>query len=364
MTAETRFKATSLALSFLVCVSLTFLCQSLPAQQEKSNRPSTKRSKGKAKSDQPPVQTNQESSGSMNRPTSNQSKPTNSAPDIEPVKRIWRVGASIRGGGSAATNIKVTFPVPTDWPEQHVNLYKENIPPETRSANFRMSDGVRQMVATIPRLERGVQIDINVLMEITVKGVAYPERTDHLVIPKRPPRDIRLHLNPSPLIESRDRNVRKKVKELVDKNLSPWEQARAFYDFVTNEIEMDKKSKVLGAKKALKESKGAIEDRTNVFIALCRSHKIPARTVWADDGEYAEFYLQDDTGEGRWYPVVLEGQTEFGSMSNPRVIFQKGDNHKIPESRERLVYVTEFISGRGKLQSVRWKQDVLPPRER
>jgi hypothetical protein len=96
---------------------------------------------------------------------------------------------------------------------------------------------------------------------------------------------------------------------------------------------------------------------------MCRSQKIPARMVWADNGEYAEFYLQDESGEGRWYPAVLEGKPEFGQMSNPRVIFQKGDNIKVPESSKRLLFVTETVTGNGNLSAVDWIRDVLPARD-
>ena len=94
--------------------------------------------------------------------------------DPEIVTRTWRVGASIQGGAKPVTNLIVTFPVPTDWPEQHVNVYKENIPPEARSADFRDSDGIRQMVARIPRVMERTKVDINVVLDITVSAVPLP----------------------------------------------------------------------------------------------------------------------------------------------------------------------------------------------
>ena len=89
--------------------------------------------------------------------------------------------------------------------------------------------------------------------------------------------------------------------------------------------------------------------------------------VWAHGAEYAEFYLQDDTGEGRWYPVVLDGQKEFGQMTNPRVIIQKGDNIKVPEKSQRQRFVVEFVTGSAKggaQPKVRFLRDVLPARDR
>jgi hypothetical protein len=118
-----------------------------------------------------------------------------------------------------------------------------------------------------------------------------------------------------------------------------------------------------GAAAAIENLKGSIEDRTYAFVALCRARKIPARVVWADNGEYAEFWLQDDAGLGRWYPAVLDSKPEFGQMTNPRVIFQKGDNIKVPDRSQRMLYVTEKVDFSGTLQTPRFFNDVLPARQ-
>jgi transglutaminase-like putative cysteine protease len=283
-----------------------------------------------------------------------------------PVTQTWRVGANIQTAARPVTNLLVTFPVPVDWPEQQVNVYQENIPAEASRADFRDSEGVRQMVARIPRINERSEVDINVILDITVSPVPYPDRTDHLVVPQRPPRDVRLCLSPSPLIESRERNIRNQARELVEGVEIPWEQVRKLYQFVTSEISVEGKQ-VIGASKTLKQKQGSAEDLGNLFIALCRAIKVPARMVWAHGAEYTEFYLQDDSGEGRWYPVVLEGQPEFGQMSHPRVIIQKGDNVKVPEKSQRQRFVVESVTGSGRQGArpkVRFVRDVLPARDR
>ncbi|MCP4463416.1 MAG: transglutaminase domain-containing protein [Planctomycetaceae bacterium] len=291
---------------------------------------------------------------------------TSQTPGGSAINRTWRVGAKIQTSNVPISNMVVTFPVPTDWPEQQVNVYEENIPKEATKADFRDSDGIRQMYAKFPRIDKGTAVEINVILDIRVFAIPYPDRTDHLVIPDRPPREVRLSLSPSPLIESRKRNIKNKAKELVEETDVPWERARKFYDFVTSEIAMED-NKVIGAEKTLKEKKGSPEDRSNLFIALCRANKIPARMVWADEAEYAEFYLQDESGNGRWYPAVLAGKKEFGQMTDPRVIIQKGDNIKIPEKSQRQRFVVEFVTGNvrgGRQPRVRFLRDVLPARDR
>ena len=41
-----------------------------------------------------------------------------------------------------------------------------------------------------------------------------------------------------------------------------------------------------------------MDDLVGLFVAMCRSLKIPARMVWVPDYSYAEFYLEDAEGKG------------------------------------------------------------------
>jgi Transglutaminase-like superfamily len=279
------------------------------------------------------------------------------------VKHVLRVGARIQSANGSVNNVLVTMPVPVDWPEQHVSMFEENLPDEVSSSSYRETDTVRQLLAKIPQIPPSKQIEFEILFEVTVKEVLYPDRTDHLQIPEKPPLDVRQWLSPGDSIESRTPHIRKQAESLADSIEQPWEKVRAIYNWVTTSIEVDKSIKETGAKDAIKNLKGSPEDRSYAFIALCRSIKIPARMVWADNGEYAEFYLQDDAGEGRWYPAVVEGKTEFGKMSDPRVILQKGDNIKVADKNQKQLFVTENIIGSGQLKSVLWIRDVLPARD-
>ena len=280
------------------------------------------------------------------------------------VKRIWRVGAKIQAPSKSVKSLYLTFPIPTDWPEQHVNLYEEVIPTEVRSAKFRtVKDGVKQMVATIPKIAARKTVEIYVLMEITVSEIPAPTRTDQLTIPARPPTKTKMFLQASPLINHRKIDIKRLVKEIASDKSTAWEQIEGFYTWIGDNIKLAK-GKPHGAVATLKKKTGAPEDFSNLFIAMCRAHKVPARTVWADNGEYAEFYLEDENGDGRWYPCVLVGRKEFGSMTDPRVIIQKGENIKVPEKKPRQRLVVEYITGKGSgaRPKVEFVRDLLPAR--
>ncbi len=85
--------------------------------------------------------------------------------------------------------------------------------------------------------------------------------------------------------------------------------------------------------------------------------------VWADGHQYAEFYLEDAAGAGRWYPVESAGARAFGEMPTARVILQKGDNFRVPERpRDRLRYASDYtllLSKPGRQPSIAYVHEQL-----
>ena len=64
--------------------------------------------------------------------------------------------------------------------------------------------------------------------------------------------------------------------------------------------------------------------------------------VFVDGGQYAEFYLVDDKKQGHWFPCKVSGIREFGSIGEPRVVLQKGDNYRVPGEKK-----LQFVNARG-----------------
>lgn len=124
-----------------------------------------------------------------------------------------------------------------------------------------------------------------------------------------------------------------------------WQQVEAFFDYAIENVQyqegVDK-----SAVQVLEEGVGDCQAIGALFVAMCRTHKIPARLVWVHDHQYAEFYLVDETGAGHWFPIETAGTPAFGEMRIARVILQKGDNFRVPERRgERLRYASDFMIG-------------------
>lgn len=255
----------------------------------------------------------------------------------ERIQKI-KVGVRIQAGGECK-GISASVPVPFDWPEQQVRIIDEDVSAAVRSVDYRMLEGgVRQMLINIPRLPAKEEAEAVLTFEIRRKVILPPEQTDVYEIPKSPDRSIKRFLGDSPYIESRNTRIRTLAREITKDKPNAWSQVEAIYDYVRANVEY-RESELKGAVDALRDKHGDCEAMTSLFIALARAAKIPARMVWVTDHSYPEFYLEDEAGEGHWFPCQISGGRAFGEMPETRAILQKGDNYKDPETRERRRYV-------------------------
>ena len=122
-----------------------------------------------------------------------------------------------------------------------------------------------------------------------------------------------------------------------------WERVEKLYDYVIEKVKYEEGAQDKPALKALQDEKGDCHGISALFVAMCRTADVPARMVWVDGHQYAEFYLENAEGKGHWYPVQSAGTRAFGEMPTPKVILQKGDNFRVPERRrERLRYASDY----------------------
>lgn len=263
-------------------------------------------------------------------------------------KQLWRCGVQIRAAGGPCAGLFGTISVPTDWPEQTVRIHKEDITPNVKKVGYRtIEQGVRQMTIAVPTLTGGELARAAVVFEVERHSLKPPPDTTIFVLPKDPPAAAKRHLRPSPLIESTQSKFKKLGEELVEGKTLAWEQVEAIYDGVRERVKWEN-DKEKGALATLEAELGNKEDVTGVFVATCRAMKIPARLVWIPDSLYAEFYLEDEEGNGYWIPCyVAKDDKEFGFVSTHAPILQKGDNFKVPEKKEKLRFVNEFLTAKG-----------------
>ena len=184
--------------------------------------------------------------------------------------------------------------------------------------------------------------------EIKSRVILPPEKTENLKVPKKPGRNLKIYLGPSKFIEARNSKLRKVLKEInadIDNKATDWERVEAIYDFVQDTVEYvegpDK-----SALQTLRDKQGDCQNISALFVALCRTQKIPARLVWVHEHSYAEFCLEDEEGNEYWFPIESSGNRAFGEMPLVRTILQKGDNFRMPEKKERLRYASDFATAK------------------
>ncbi|NLF67881.1 MAG: transglutaminase domain-containing protein [Candidatus Anammoximicrobium sp.] len=287
------------------------------------------------------------STGSLAPAQLGQPKPAEDVRLDKQLTQRWQVGVRINAVGGPCAGLRGSIPVPAEWPEQQVRVVNEEVSPLVSRVTYRDLGGVRQMQFSIPQLPPGELATALVTFEITRSSVLPPENTAQYQIPKNLPVAIRFDLGISPAIECRHPAIRAKAKELVADKESAWKQVEAIYDWVRDNVK-HQDGPLKGAAASLREGSGSRDDLTCLFIALCRASGVPARTVFVVDNVYAEFYLQDEAGQGSWFPCQVAGTREFGGMSDHRPILQKGDHLRVPdEHKDPQRFVAEFLTGKG-----------------
>ena len=191
--------------------------------------------------------------------------------------------------------------------------------------------------------------------KVKKRYIAAPKDVSQYRIAKKVSKKLKTFLKPSPMIESNHRRIKTIAKELRDDTLNGWDQVETYYKWVRKNIEYKFDVQNRSCLEALDSKFGDCEELSATFIAICRASGIPARAVWVPGHTYPEFYLEDETGEGHWFPCQAAGTYEFGSMSDDKPILQKGDRFRIPGQREEVRYLRPTLTAKeGAGLSIKW----------
>jgi transglutaminase-like putative cysteine protease len=256
----------------------------------------------------------------------------------------YRVGAKV-AANSPIPALTIVMAVPLEGPEQAVAALDEDLSPGVRVTYRDLDAGVRQMVITVSDLAQGDQAHAFATFEVRTSTSIPPRATAEFKIPKRVAGALRPYLKPSPLIEATHSKIRAAARDALaaaPANATDWQRVEALYDYALEHVSYqlgDDKA----ATQALADGAGDCQAIAAVFVAICRAARVPARMVWVDGHQYAEFYLETTPGEGRWFPAESAGTRAFGWMPLARVVLQKGDAIRVPERpREVLRYASEY----------------------
>jgi hypothetical protein len=263
----------------------------------------------------------------------------------------WQFGLVVQAAGPCRDMVGYV-PMPGEWPEQQLAVVAEEFSPAVRTA-YETVDGVKVMVVRIAQLPPGTEAKALVTYEVRRYALLPPQKTDIYVLadPKKLPKEVRPYLLASPMIEVKHAKIKAALKELQGDWPNAWKQVEAIYEFVRTRVEHHK-GPVKGAVAALRDGTGSVEDLTSLFIAMCRTSDVPARTVWVPGHCYPEFYLNDDEGQGHWFPCEMIENRSFGGIQDHRPVIEKGDNFRAPYARrDRQRFLSEHFTGSGQAKS-------------
>lgn len=265
---------------------------------------------------------------------------TNQGPVFEdPVRIVWEFGLQIQADANL-NGITATVPIPLEWPEQTIIAEAEIKTQQVGKLRFTQpTKESRLLVFDIGQLGLGETAEVLIRFEMQKSMIVPPKQTDRLKIPDRAPTPVRTFLSPSPFIESKDRRILAIANHLKDESLDGWQQVESIYRWVRNNIEYVFDEEIRSCLEALESGRGDCEEMSSLFIAICRAMKIPARAVWIPEHTYPEFYLEDDQGNGYWFPCQVAGEYQFGGMQETRPVIHKGDRFRIQGSREPVRYL-------------------------
>lgn len=263
-----------------------------------------------------------------------------------PINIEMQIGVRINPGDGNMIETSGQTVFPTDWPEQTVEVLQVVASPNLQVSFRDLPGNNKQMLVHAPLISPGGACEAIVHLRIVKSHIVGPQDTDRFVIPRRPSNKLKQFLGSSPYIDPNYGEVRRIVKQINEQQPdSDWKRVELLYDWVQQNIEYvngDLKT----VQQALKDRKGDCEEMTGIFVALCRAAKVPARCVWIPNHCYPEFYLEDENGEGHWFPCQVAGTRNFGSMPEYLPILQKGDRFKVPEKTEVQRYLADYLSSK------------------
>ncbi len=278
-----------------------------------------------------------------------------------PATTTWKFGIRMTGSGDTE-NAQVTFPVPVEWPEQKVRLVSIDTTRNVRGAKIKkLGADASQLFFKVPRLAAGELAEATVTVEV-VKLASQPPADPHqFVFANSGSRKLRNFLTESPYIESNDPRLRELAKTLPLNDADPaWSQVEAIYTWVRANIEYKFDTEIRTCLAAIDAGHGDCEEMSSLFIALCRARGIPARAVWIPEHTYPEFYLEDEQGNGYWFPCQAAGSYAFGHMPEAKPILQKGDKFKVAGHSKPLRYIQPTMKAYGATPQWEWLMTQIP----
>lgn len=277
---------------------------------------------------------------------------------LEPRRYRVRVGIELTSRGPA-TDVFASTPVPIVAPEQQITS-------ERASADFgsatidALTPAARQLSFSVPQLPPGARASATAVFELTISKQYFGYDIEQFPAVQKVPADVRAAaLGDSPGIQTQTPQLTSLMKELKGTRLHPWLWARAFADWIPQNIR-PRLGPYTSVTAALADRVGDCEEMAGVFVALCRAAGIPARLVWIPNHVWSEFYLTDRDGAGHWIPAHTACYPWFGWTGVHELILQKGDRIRLPGLNGQMRLQADRLRNSGVKPAARYWAELEP----
>ena len=258
-----------------------------------------------------------------------------------PVQQKWRVGVVLITGSNPAKEVFTYIPIPKEWPEQTVTTFDEQIPVEFAVQKTDELDGLNRLILRGRLLPAKKKIVALQTFMVTTNRVNSPPDTTIFSVPDSKDKLVKQFTASGSDISYRNNTLRKQAEELFEPEGTAWEKVERIFDWVRDNIDQSE-DEPYGTVTTFAKKAGSPEDVVGLFIAMCRANKVPARMVFVDGSQYAEFMLADPAGKLHWFPCDIVGIRAFGKIVEPKVILQKGDNIRVPGVKGKKKFVAAY----------------------
>lgn len=276
----------------------------------------------------------------------------------DPVKQKWRVGVVLVTGRDPVKDVYTYIPIPKEWPEQSVSIFDEDIPVEFAVQRIDELDGLDRLILrgrVIPAKKRVIALQT---FMVTTHRVNAPPDTTVFSLPDKKEKLAKQYSASGAEISFRNKDLRKQAEELFEGDGTDWEKVERIFDWVRDNIDQGG-GDPRGSIHAFVKKSGHPEDVVGLFVAMCRANSIPARMVFVDGTQYAEFMLADPNGQLHWFPCDVVGIRAFGKIVEPKVILQKGDSIRVPGVKGKK----KFVAAYGEVKSMTAPKQMMFVRE-
>jgi transglutaminase-like putative cysteine protease len=268
-----------------------------------------------------------------------------------------RIGIRVRASDGPIQQAVASTAIPMEWPEQQVRLIAEDTPAGQRIQTRRVGGTAEQMLLRIPRLAQGSSATAVYTYELT-RWTLRLNPAAHAGFREASGGQIRPYLQASDGIESSHPEIRELAAETAQVKSDPFVRASALFALARERIGYAE-GPFVGALEGLRSGQGDCEERSCLFVALCRAAEIPARLVRGPNHSWSEFALKDASGRIVWIPADPTLEREIGVSSHFFPILQKGDRFRLPELPGQPVrYLTPRCTGLGATPQVESIEEV------